>query len=1008
MTLVKHVDDFTFSTQAVQCFHTVTEQFAFDLSGKPTTDSPVIDEISTILKLPKEDVNLIAVSNATRLVTIRCQDETIISEKDLTLVILAVLRLVFDFTKPIKRIQRIKYPVECFGSLRILAEAKDQLVSLKVYGPFGGLCCSWTNIQADTEKPLEPPRRDVSPTVRCMARMGIYCECVDRHESFISMGLDSLQCAELEMSLQAEFPDYVIPTGIAMKCPTIAEMDAYLLSCENSRKMENKDVTVYSNHVQLSPQQRRFVFMSEFEPHARAQFNEPVVFSMRSEFFDLPCFRGAVNHLLMRHTILRTTYLANGQTICSGTESFLGCRMSSSVEPQSFVSKPIDIKETSVHVSVVRAEDRVIVCLVFHHIAVDGLSINIITREIGALYSGASLSALKRQYVDYARYAAGLSYERELRVWKEKLDGRDFQLLPTDRPRTAERTHKGATVQKRIPVATEELLKKLRQTTNCTNFCIFAAVYKFLIHKAYGISDFPIGFPSSLRGREFSNTVGCFVNTLVLVEAVHSTWTIAEYLSRVGNAISEAKEADVPFDELVRELDVQGNDTVSPLFQVLLVMDQVKVPSSDDNIHLLSFAPGFAKYEQTWYFQSDGSKVNICLEYNCDLFRHDTMVELLDRFLFTLGMFARLTSARIIRDISITKRHELVSIHESKATNACDIPRSTVLQLFVQNISTKRPINFKGQCMSYRELDRKSDIMAKLISNVYCCHYGEAPCRDRCAAVFMERGHDLLVVILAIWKTGLTAVPVSLDWPQRRVLETLTMFRNPILIESDSTQLKISAEAGGFPVLTAGCSKTRSSPSFNMTAASDMAYITCTSGTTGKPKAVCTDFSGHCNLAVAYTESFYLSRNSHTYQVVNYGFDIFFADLTKTFSNGAATTLARELIPNLAEMDGITNAYIMPAYLSSLSSSDIRRLGFLESLQFGGEAIQASALGALLGSDISIYQENGVTEQTVYTSCNRMKVRCPITEIGRPYRNLHTLVRDRDGLSHNRNREALS
>ncbi|KAK6029260.1 hypothetical protein OSTOST_04633, partial [Ostertagia ostertagi] len=160
---------------------------------------------------------------------------------------------------------------------------------------------------------------------------------------------------------------------------------------------------------------------------------------------------------------------------------------------------------------------------------------------------------------------------------------------------------------------------------------------------------------------------------------------------------------------------------------------------------------------------------------------------------------------------------------------------------------------------------------------------------------------------------------------------------------------------------------------------------------------VCTEFSGHSNLAAAYTKAFVLHNNSHSYQVVNYAFDIFFADLTKTLVNGASITLAEGLIPNLLEMDGVTNAYIMPAYLSSLSSSDIERLAFLESIHFGGEAIQPSALRLLLQIAACIYHEHGVTEQTVFTTCNRMHVYSPIPEIGAPYRNLHHFLRDEDG-----------
>ncbi|PIO65767.1 AMP-binding enzyme [Teladorsagia circumcincta] len=534
------------------------------------------------------------------LVQIDRPEDSVTSESDLTAIIVKVLQLALDLNKPIKSIEQIQYPVACYGGLKLFVESIDGIGNLNIYGSYGSRCGSWTNICVEDEQPvkkinqLELKSFSDSPTIKCLAKIGIDCDCIDRHETFTSMGLDSLQCAELEMALQSEFPNYSIPSGIAMTKNTVAEMDTYLKSCLVACEINNKDDVAYLGHVPLSPQQRGLVFMNELEPLTRAQFNEPVVFAMNEAIFDERRFSMVLNTLVMRHSVLRTKYYAND--------------------------------------------------------------------------------------------------------------------------------------------------------------------------------------PS---------------------------YTIVQYLSRLSAAIAEAKSADVPLDVLV-----------------LLVLDNVQPPSPDSDIVLLDCSTQFAKYEQT-------------------------------------------------------------------------------------------------------------------------C--------------------------------------------------------NPILVGTISEQLRSSANRIGVPVLVPKPLQKGHGRFLNRTGLNDLAYITCTSGTTGIPKMVCTEFSGHSNLAAAYTRTYLLHNYSHTYQVVNYGFDIFFADLTKTLVNGASMTLAEGLIPNLLEMDGVTNAYIMPAYLSSLTSSDTKRLAFLESIHFGGEAIQPSALRLLLQIGARIYHEHGVTEQTVYTTCNRMDVCSPIPEIGAPYRNLHHFLRDEDG-----------
>ncbi|KIH67424.1 AMP-binding enzyme [Ancylostoma duodenale] len=906
----------------------------------------------------------------------------------------------------------------------VIDRKKDSngMATVRMYSQFGTLCGKFVNVRVadkedqavETEKmshkeqqPMdcipttemttlskEKPPGD-SPTIRCMEKIGIDCSSIDKRETFTSMGLDSLKTAELEMAIQAKYPNYSIPTGTLLSHPTVAEVDAYLLSCACDVN-SNKDSTAYSGYLPLSPQQRRLVFMCELDPESSAQFNEPVVFSMRSELFDQSRFVSALNLLVMRHAILRTLYFGDSQALASGTEAFIASR-TSDTDPEKFVALPIDVKRTSLHFAVSFSADRKIVCLVFHHIAVDGYSISIITEEIKALYAGTKLAPPDGQYKDYAEKTSKLHYRGELSKWKEKLKDREFQLLPTDRPRTARQTFNGSSVHKQLPQHLLESLKKLRNSGNCTDFCILTAVYKFLILKTTGIADFPVGFPSSLRENEFLKTVGCFVNTVPLLETVDTSLTLSDYLTNFAKAISEARAIDVPLDVLVSELKLERDDEVTPLFQVLLVMDNVDVPPADGDIVFIDLPTRFSKYEQIWYFQRSGKSFSIKVEYNCDLFLKETIADLLDRFLHILDKLGRSAPSKPLKDVSIITDSELNSLRRRDAANECDIPFYTVLQMFQNNLSTQSSIQFGGQKLTYKELDMKSSQVAQQINSTYCSHYGELPSRDRCAAVFMERSFDLLAVVLAIWKCGLQVVPLSLDWPVQRVMEMVEMFENPILIDFNFKELRKAAKGKHYPVIHKLGSSTACGKFWNLLDISDLAYITCTSGTTGKPKAVCTEFSGHCNLAPAYTKQFNINNTSCTYQVVNYGFDIFFADLSKTFANGASMRLATELIPKIDEMQDVTNAYIMPAYLSSLPSTDIKRLNILESIHFGGEAIQASALEHLLQTDIHLYQEHGVTEQTVYTTANRMRVRTPISEEGKPYRNLHLLIRDPDG-----------
>ncbi|VDM61943.1 unnamed protein product [Angiostrongylus costaricensis] len=995
------MDNATFSATAVQCYRATTKRFNVNFCDNDRINHLVVAKISGILKMSEDSVAMFAIDETTHLVQITANEDTIVTELNLTMAIVELLQVFMDLSMPISSIEQIDYPVICFGSIKLLVQQNVDGVTIEIYNHFDVLSGKWTNIRLQddlskstaekTEKAIAVESE--SPTLKCMLKIGIDCTEENRHETFTSIGLDSLKTAELEMALQADYPNYRIPTGIVHRCPTVAEMDAYLLSRADIFDI-NKDTTVYSHHIPLSSQQKRLLFMNELNPARNAQFNENLAFSISYENFDERRLLMAMNSVIMRHTILRTSYTIESQRIHSGTESFLAI-LKCDVALEEFVSFPVDISKCCLQFCVSKSADRIAICLVVHHIAVDGHSISIITQEIEAFYTGAEPQTINpRQYVDYCILTSDLPYSNELAEWSRKLQGREFQLLPTDKPRTSAKSCNGAVLQKRLTNKLQESMKKIRKLANCTNFCVFVAIYKFLIYKTTGIVDFPIGFSSTSRRKEFWSTVGCFVNTTPLLEVVNPSITVSKYILDISAAISEARRIDVPLDVLVSHLKIDRSDDMLPIFQVLLVMDNIKAPPPNQGIVVLDLSNRLAKYEQTWYFQDNGTSFDIRVEYNCELFRAETISDLLDRFLYILDDFGKNSCVRFLKDITITTKSEQKSFIETSTLNRGDFPKKTVLQIFQKSLYSKSSVIFKKQRINYRELDEKSSHMAADICRVYCNHYGELPSRDRCAAVFMKRSLELPVTIVAIWKIGLTAVPISLDWPPERTIETLKMFENPIVIENDFEGLKNTAGYRIFPLIIPRSVRSSMSKWWNTADLFDLAYITCTSGTTGKPKAVCTEFYGHSNLAAAYTRMFLIREQSHIYQVVNYGFDIFFADLSKTLVNGATMTLAAELIPNLEEMNDVTNAYIMPIYLSSLSITDINSLNLLESIQFGGETIQALALRRLLETDISIYQEYGVTEQTVYTNCNRINVRSAISEIGKPHCNLYTVVRD--------------
>src|SRR5262249_31988438 len=119
--------------------------------------------------------------------------------------------------------------------------------------------------------------------------------------------------------------------------------------------------------------------------------------------------------------------------------------------------KPFDLaRGPLLRVSLVRlGSEEHLLLLSIHHIAADGWSMRVLVRELAATYDAfaagqeALLPELPAQYADYAtwqrRALQGDGLGRQLAYWKEKLAGVPPALnLPTDRPRPAAQTYRGA------------------------------------------------------------------------------------------------------------------------------------------------------------------------------------------------------------------------------------------------------------------------------------------------------------------------------------------------------------------------------------------------------------------------------------------------------------------------------------------------------------------------------------------------------------------------------------
>ena len=214
-----------------------------------------------------------------------------------------------------------------------------------------------------------------------------------------------------------------------------------------------------------------------------------------------------------------------------------------------------------------------------HHIISDGWSTGVLVKELTHAYTAyacgnvPTLPELPIQYADFAvwqrDYLSGETVDRQLSFWREHLAGAPALLeVPTDHPRPAVQSYRGAHYTFHLNGELSAELNKLAQTHDATLFMVLLAGFNLLLSRYSRQTDIVVGTPIANRNRaEIEGLIGFFVNTLVLRTQLTDNPTFTALLNQVRQTTLAAYEhQDLPFEQLVDELSLSRNLSYSPLF----------------------------------------------------------------------------------------------------------------------------------------------------------------------------------------------------------------------------------------------------------------------------------------------------------------------------------------------------------------------------------------------------------------------------------------------------------
>ncbi len=551
------------------------------------------------------------------------------------------------------------------------------------------------------------------------------------------------------------------------------------------------------------------------------------------------------------------------------------------------------------------AEHVLLLC--FHHIVFDRWSLDVLARDLSALYSAggdpeaAGLPPLAVQYSDYAGWQrsgrGGSEQQAALAHWRRRLAGAPFDLaLATDRPRPARQSYRGGRRMLALDAPLLARARALAERTGATLFMVLLSVFYVLLYRETGQATLLVGTPVSNRDRrELEDLIGVFLNTLVLRADLRGEASFVETLAAVREGVlTDFEHMALPFESLVETMQPERDLTRHPIFQVMFMVLQesggaLELPGLE--VEVLEPAGTSAKFDLTLSVLEGADGVRLSAEYSSDLFDAARVDRLLARYRRLLEAAVSAPEQPIGR-LPVLPEAERRAVLAHAGAGRSAAPADACLHALVARQAKATPdapaLRAGTRRLSYRALDRAANQLAQLLRSK-----GAGP--ETVVALAAERSCETIVAILACLKAGAAVAPLDPSLPTTRLEESLAGCGARLLLTDGIGQgldppclwMSLSEavqDAGAFSPL---------SPDVTLTPDA-AAFVFHTSGSSGRPKAVVQTHGCLENFVWHCVDAYDIGPGDRVLQFAPIGFDTIIEEVFPTLAAGGELVLRSE------------------------------------------------------------------------------------------------------------------
>ncbi|QTH16557.1 amino acid adenylation domain-containing protein [Pseudomonas corrugata] len=868
-----------------------------------------------------------------------------------------------------------------------------------------------------SDRPYTAPRTATQSALCELFSEVLDCASVGIEDHFFQLGGHSLLATRL-VSRVRERLGVSLPLALVFEHPTVAALADYVHAATADESITAQPRPAA---LPLGLAQKRFWMLSRLVPDSR-EYHMPFALTLRGEL-QVRVLREAFEQVSQRHLVLRSRIVevqGEPQLLIDDHGPALAVTAVATQDwtttcatAQAELMAPFDLAAAApwrAHLLQRQSSDENLLLVCLHHSATDGWAMQLLIDELTQAYAAGlegqspGWAPLEIDYVDFALWQQHPDTQARrndsLDYWKKHLGQDDYQLdLPIDHPRGAEADRRARQLIVNLGAQRAESIRQFARQRGTTTYVVLASALSALLARYSGQREIRLGTPADQRDQPQSQTLlACLVNTLVIRSEVDQRAPAEQLLASLEADLRAAQaHADLPFATLVGAVAQHRDLNRTPLFQVLFSLNYGRVDSSQWpglEVEEQTLPVIDAKFEQSWEVQDDGGDMTLALEYQAALFDESTMQRwsaqwcaLLDALVAApartlIELFPQQQDQQQLDRWNATERHYSgpTDLHTALSQQAALSPNAPALV-------------FEGQRLSYAELDNRAQAVARALRAVGIG-------TDDIVPVCMERSVDMVVALLGIVHAGAAWLPLDPELPAGRMA---------FLIEDADAKVSLT-QARWLSRLPAGhqawtLDSLPQAPAFDpiSVAASDLAYVLYTSGSTGQPKGVMNEHGALMNRLYWMQDTFPIGPNDRVLQKTPYSFDVSVWEFFWPLITGATLVVARPdghrdpaYLSQLIQQEQVTTLHFVPsmlrAFVEEPSLVDCRSL---RQVFASGEALPVDLVRRFMGQHpaalVNLY---GPTEAAIDVSVWRCSVDDVIVPIGKPIANLRLYILD--------------